>query len=203
VRLHLGIRFSLLNCLCITTIISFGPNIFAQTLFNPKKLPSDWMSPPILRQRLLTLAGSGAMNCGRASQSSLAAADVTDCALQQFASKKKFYARYDEEGVDSEQTIGFAFDGETLYTVTWRMMGWTGKSILKTQECPLVTQTSCQPLISDERRCQHSKYPLYDIPERLAWCRVSYWVCRWGAASPVPIGKIFGYTVGNKLPEGS
>lgn len=81
------------------------------------------------------------MNCGRASQSSLAPADVTDCALQQFAAKKKFYARYDLEGFDSEQTLGFAFDGEKLYTVTWqRMIGWTGKQTLKTQECPLPIQ---------------------------------------------------------------
>ena len=77
------------------------------------------------------------MNCGRASQSSLAPAGVTDCALEQFASKKRFYARYDLEGFDSEQTIGFAFDGEKLYTVTWqRMMGWTAKQTLQTEQCP-------------------------------------------------------------------
>jgi len=141
VRSRLRIRIAALNCFCIASIISFGPSLFAQSLFNPKKLPSDWMSPPILRQRLLALAGQDAMNCGRASQSSLAPADVTDCALQQFAAKKNFYARYDLEGFDSEQTIGFAFDGEKLYTVTWqRMMGWTGKQKLKTQECPLPIQ---------------------------------------------------------------
>jgi hypothetical protein len=133
----IGIRFTALNCLCIATIISFGPDIFAQTLFNPKKLPSDWMSPPILRQRLLALAGNGAVNCGRASKSSLAPGDVTDCVVQQFASKKNFYARYDLESFDSEQSIGFAFDGEKLYRVTWqRMMGWTGEQTLQAEECP-------------------------------------------------------------------
>lgn len=134
-RLRLRIRFAAFGCLCIA-IISVCPTIFAQTLFNPKKLPSDWMSPPILRQRLLELAGNDAMNCGRASQSSIAPADVTDCAMQQFVSKKRFFARYDLEGFDSEQTIGFAFDGEKLYTVTWqRMMGWTGKQTLRAQGC--------------------------------------------------------------------
>jgi hypothetical protein len=127
-----------LGCFCIATLISFRSDLSAQELFNPKKLPSDWMSPPILRQRLLALAGEGALNCGRASQSSLAPADVTDCALQQYASKKRFYVRYDLEGFDSEQAVGFAFDGEKLYSVTWqRMMGWTGKQTLHAQECPL------------------------------------------------------------------
>jgi hypothetical protein len=162
VRSHLGIRFAALHCLCIATIISFGAKIFAQTLFNPKKLPSDWMSPPILRQRLLALAGNDAMNCGRASQSSLAPADVTDCALQQFASKKSFYARYDLEGFDSEQTIGFAFDGEKLYTVTWqRMLGWTGKQTLRTEEC----RQPIQLTKTRSGRLHCSLRDIYELPD--------------------------------------
>ena len=136
-RSRLAFIVAVLNCLCIATIC-FAPHLFAQDLFNPKKLPSDWMSPPILKQRLQALAGGGAMNCGRASQSSLAPADVTDCALQQFTLKKRFYARYDLEGFDSEQTIGFAFDGKKLYTVTWQqMIGWSTRQTLRTKECPL------------------------------------------------------------------
>jgi hypothetical protein len=136
VRSRVEITSAVLNCVCIATIIGFGPHISAQELFNPKKLPDDWMFPPILRQRLVALAGDGAMNCGRASQSSLAPADVTDCALQQFASKKRFYARYHLEGFDPEQNIGFAFDGERLYKVTWQL-GLTNKLTLDTQECQL------------------------------------------------------------------
>jgi hypothetical protein len=118
----------------------------AQDLFNPKQLPSDWMFPPILKQRLLALAGEGAMNCGHASQSSLAPADVTDCALHQFQAKKRFYVRYDLDGFDSEQGVGFAFDGQKLYTVTWqRMMGWSEQT-LRSQECPAPIDLAKTPL---------------------------------------------------------
>ena len=132
---------AVLKSLCIATIIGLGPGIFAQDLFNPNSLPSDWNSAPFLKKRLRALAGENAMNCGRAPQSSRVTgqprpADVTDCALHQFAAKKKFYARYDLEGFDSEQAIGFAFDGTKLYTVTWQRTSWTNRQTIDVQECP-------------------------------------------------------------------
>ena len=141
VRRCVGLRLVLRNCLYIATIISLRPGIFAQDLFNPNKLPSDWMSTPILRARLLTLAGNSAVNCGRAPQPSRLTgfptpADVTDCALKQLASKRSFYARYDLGGFDSQQTIGFAFNGEKLYIVTWQLTTWSDKQMVDVEECP-------------------------------------------------------------------
>jgi|SRR5260370_4971804 len=123
--------------LCIAAIASFGANLSAQDPFNRSKLPYDWMSPPILKQRLLALAGESAINCGRASRSSLSPADVTDCAFQEYVSKKKFYVRYDLQGIDSELAVGFAFDGQRVYAVTWeRTIGWGDQQTLHVEECP-------------------------------------------------------------------
>jgi hypothetical protein len=132
-RLHPAIIW----VLCIAAIVSVGSDLAAQDLFDRNKLPFDWMSPPILKQRLSALAGESAIICGRASRSSLAPADVTDCALEEYVSKKKFYARYDVQGIDSELAVGFAFDGKRVYAVTWeRMIGWGDKQTLHVEECP-------------------------------------------------------------------
>jgi len=117
--------------------------LFAQELFNPKMLPRDWMSPSLLKPRLKDLAGPDAVNCGRASQSSIKAADVSDCALQAFGSRKSFYARYDLQAIDSVLVVGFAFDGQKVYAVTWEnMVGWAASHTLDVKECPSPTTLS-------------------------------------------------------------
>jgi hypothetical protein len=97
-----------------------------------------------LKQRLRELAGNSAVNCGHAtSQSSLHPADVTDCALQEYASKNGFYARFDlEGGFDTNVVVGFASDGKKVYVITsWRAISWDGDEPpsyrLQVYQCPL------------------------------------------------------------------
>jgi hypothetical protein len=129
----------------------------AQELFHNKTLPRDWMSSQVLKPRLKALTGRDAVNCGRASippqlempvlhfglsqdtsRSSLTASDVSDCALQAYAHRKSFYARYDLQSIDSFVELGFAFDGRKVYAVIWqRMIGWGDEQTLNVKDCPL------------------------------------------------------------------
>jgi hypothetical protein len=95
-----------------------------------------------LKQRLRELAGNNAVNCGHASHSSLHPADVTDCALQEYAAKKRFYARFDlEGGFDVNVGVGFASDGKKVYVITsWRAIPWDDEPPsyrLQVYQCPL------------------------------------------------------------------
>src|ERR1035438_2860696 len=86
-----------LRMLCIVLLVAFSSELPAQDLFNPRNLPRDWASPPILKQRLLSLAGGAALNCGHASFSTTDANDATNCALQSYSSKRRFYVQYRSE----------------------------------------------------------------------------------------------------------
>jgi hypothetical protein len=123
-----AIGLAVLSLAFLDAFVSSYPVLSAQELLNTNTLPRDWMSPPEpLRPRLKALAGGNAVNCGRASQSSLKATDVSDCALEAYASRKSFYARYDLQGIDSLLAVGFAFDGQKAYAVIWqKMIGWGG-----------------------------------------------------------------------------
>ena len=96
-----------------------------------------------LKQRLKELVGNTAVNCGHAtSQSSLHPVDVTDCALQEYAAKKRFYARFDlEGGIDVNVGVGFAYDGKKVYVVTsWRPISYDDEPPsypLQVYQCPL------------------------------------------------------------------
>ena len=73
-----------------------------------------------------------------ASQVWLKASDVSDCALQAYASRKSFYVRYDFQGFDNVFEYGFAFDGRKVYAVMWQSMGiGSGEPTLNVKDCPL------------------------------------------------------------------
>jgi hypothetical protein len=124
--------------LCIVLLVAFSSELPAQDLFNPRNLPRDWASPPILKQRLLSLAGGAALNCGHASFSTTDANDATNCALQSYSSKRRFYVQYDVLGIDSELAVGFAFDGTEVYAVTWERLQqyWRTHQIIHVEVCP-------------------------------------------------------------------
>jgi len=133
-------RGSWLWILCVTFVVACNFKLHAQG-FNPRNLPRDWASRPILKQRLISLAGEGARNCGHASFSTIDASDVTSCALQSYSSKTKFYVQYDVQGIDSELGIGFAFDGKKVYAVAWERLQqyWRRQEIIDVEVCPSPT----------------------------------------------------------------
>ena len=141
-RLISAIGLAVLSLVFIGASVSSYPLLSAQELFNTKSLPRDQMSPPEpLRPRLKALAGGNALNCGRGNQTSLKAADVSDCALEAYVSKKRFYARFDlEGGFDVDLGVGFASDGEKAYVITsWRPIAWDSAR-LEVHPCPLPTK---------------------------------------------------------------
>jgi hypothetical protein len=151
------LRVSWVWILCATLVVAcrlhaqdtFKPrNGNPQGLFNPNSnfdvpnLPPDWASRPILKQRLISLAGEGALNCGHASFSTIEARRVTSCALQLYSSKTKFYVQYDQPGIDVELGIGFAFDGKEVYAVAWERLQqyWRRLEVIDVEACPSPTR---------------------------------------------------------------
>ncbi len=128
----------LLQILCIALVVTCNSKLLAQDLFNPHNLPRDWASSSILKQRLLSLAGGRALNCGHASFSTKDAGDATDCALRSYSTKRKFYVQYDVRGIDSELAVGFAFDGKEVYAVAWERLQqyWRTQEIIDVEVCP-------------------------------------------------------------------
>jgi hypothetical protein len=124
------------------------------TFISVDRVSPHWMSPQSgLKQRLKQLAGDNAVNCGRASQSLLPAPDVTECALQEYTSAKRFYARFDLEGWDGwegDLEVGYASDGKKVYVVTSsRRPTWDGEDppsfLLQVYTCPLPTKLMKTP----------------------------------------------------------
>ena len=151
-RLLTSIRLAA-ACIALLALSSGSQTVlFAQDWFKPQLSPSDWTSPELLKPRLKALAGSKAVNCGYASSQRLKATDVSDCALQAYASRKSFYARYDLPGIDTLIVLGFAFDGRKLYAVTWPKwgMGWQGRP-LDVKDCP--TPVTLRKAKSDRLNC--------------------------------------------------
>ena len=137
-RILAAIRLAVLSLVFLEASVGSHSVLSAQELFKADTLPRDWMSPQLLKPRLKALAGRDALNCGYAAPSWLTATDVSDCALQAYASRKSFYARFDLEGIDSLVAVGFAFDGQKVYAVTWiEMIGWGGRQVLDVKACPL------------------------------------------------------------------
>ena len=141
-RMLAQIRLAILSLMFLETCLGSHPVLSAQEFFKADTLPRDWMSPQLLKPRLKALAGRDALNCGLAAPWSTAndvrlrATDVSDCALQAYASRKSFYARYDLEGIDFPLAVGFASDGQKVYAVTW-MVNWGGRQELDVKDCPL------------------------------------------------------------------
>jgi hypothetical protein len=135
-RMLAQIRLAILSLMFLETCLGSHPVLSAQEFFKADTLPRDWMSPQPLTPRLKALAGGEAINCGYAVPSGLRATDVSDCALPAYASRKSFYARYDLEGIDSLVAVGFAFDGQKAYAVTW-MVGLGGRQTLDVKDCAL------------------------------------------------------------------
>src|ERR1700686_3395159 len=159
------LRESWLWIFCVTLVVACNFNLHAQGIFNgdplgmlnfdhspqgifnSRNLPPDWASRPLLKRRLISLAGEGALNCGHASFSTIHASNVTNCALQSYSSKTKFYVQYDVQGIDSERGIGFAFDGKDVYAVAWEGLGeglqqyWRrGQEVIAVEACPSPTR---------------------------------------------------------------
>jgi hypothetical protein len=62
---------------------------------------------PLLVYRLNQLAGHGAIDCGMAEVGE--SPDIaSDCALKAWGERKPFIVRYDVQGIDTEQALGFA-----------------------------------------------------------------------------------------------
>jgi hypothetical protein len=140
-RILAAVRLVVLLAL-VQAFVGWHSVLSAQELFKTDTLPRDWMSPQLIKPRLKALAGRDALNCGlaapwsRAADVTLSATDVSDCALQAYASRKSFYARYDLEGIDVPLAVGFASDGQKVYEVTW-MLNWGGRQELNVKDCPL------------------------------------------------------------------
>jgi hypothetical protein len=74
---------------------------------------------PAMENRLATLGGRGALNCGYAIREFQASAD-SDCALEAFASKRAFYVSYEYGAWVPGHSFGFAGDSAgNLYFVEY------------------------------------------------------------------------------------
>lgn len=136
-RVNAAINLTVLAGFFLAVAAPSHLTLSAQQLFKNNMSPRDWVYPDVLKPRLKVLAGRDAINCGRASLSSLKATDVSDCALQAYASRKRFYARYDLESFDTVDTLGFAFDGRKVSAVIWQRMIGGAKQTLVVKDCPL------------------------------------------------------------------
>ena len=137
-RSLLAIRLAVFTVVFLELSVGLRSTLFAQEWFKPQLSPTDWASPDLLKPRLKALAGPKALNCGLTS-SKVKAADISDCALQAYASRKSFFARYDLQCFDFSCARGFAFDGQKLYSVTWAkpLIGWGDRQALDVEDCPL------------------------------------------------------------------
>ena len=79
---------------------------------------------PGMVDRLATLAGSDAENCGRIRRSQRPSS-ASDCARRAFAAKKPFFVSYDQNTWDGGWTVGFAGDKSGgLYFAEFIVGGW-------------------------------------------------------------------------------
>jgi hypothetical protein len=79
---------------------------FLELKVNPLE---DRASSELMDNRLRTIAGAGAENCGHV-QKEESPKGATECALRAFKSRRAFYVRYDSAGFDSEVIQGIAGD---------------------------------------------------------------------------------------------
>src|ERR1700730_11374107 len=85
----------------------------------------------IIKHRVRTLAGSGAINCGHIKPQS-DPKPASDCVLNSFANHKPFYVIYDtqEFGIDSHFIDGLAGDKSgNLYDVEFNSRGWWSEGL--------------------------------------------------------------------------
>jgi hypothetical protein len=83
----------------------------------------DYAAPGMIN-RLATLAGSDAENCGRVTRNQKPRS-ASDCARRAFAARKPFFVSYDQNALDRGFTVGFAGDKSGgLYFVQYMYEGW-------------------------------------------------------------------------------
>lgn len=79
---------------------------------------------PGMANRLATLAGPGAVNCGRVTRNQ-DPRGASDCALKAFANKNAFYVSYDEQGWEPGDSFGFAGNSSgNLFFVEYSSWPW-------------------------------------------------------------------------------
>lgn len=103
-----------------TTLValSFGQRSSVPQLLSPHLAP-DWAKPPVMNNHMMELAGEGALNCGRVRYDQDASL-ASDCALNAFKAKKRFYVRYDLPGIDSDVSVGVVGKGTNeVYTLVY------------------------------------------------------------------------------------